>query len=50
MAAKMRIPIGGENGFIDLWTTVDLTHLRLVELCAGSTVVLVPECGNIAAC
>ncbi len=42
MAAKMHIPIGGKNGFIDLWAMVDVTKLRFGELGEVSTVVLAP--------
>jgi hypothetical protein len=42
MAARMRIPTGGRKGLIDLWTPVDVTKLRFVELGDGSTFVLVP--------
>lgn len=49
MAAKMRIPTGGENGFIDLWTTVEVTKPNFVELGDGSTIVPVPGCRIYAA-
>ena len=49
MAEKIRIPAGGRNGFIDLWTTVDVTKLHFVELGDGSTLVLVPGCRMYAA-
>jgi acyl-ACP--UDP-N-acetylglucosamine O-acyltransferase len=49
VAAKMRIPTCGKNGFIDLWTTVDVTKPNIVELGDGSTVVLVPGCRMCAA-
>jgi hypothetical protein len=46
----MHIPTGGKNGFVDPWTPVDVTKLRLGEL-HESTVVIVPGGRwNIAAC
>jgi hypothetical protein len=49
MAAKMRNPTSGENGFIELWATMDLAKLNFVELGDGSSVVLVPGCRTYAA-